>query len=189
MQPVKKNETYLSKVEMESHLVKGCKDNDRRTQELVYKKYFPAILSMCRKYTTDEDELISIINDGFLKVYIKIGQFEGTGSFEGWIKRLVFTSLSDYFRKKNRGVKFIELGEFMGNQQEESNALSDLYFEDVVKNLSLLPEASKRVFILYHMEGYSHSDISEKMNISEGTSKWHVHNARKILIEKIRDYG
>lgn len=186
MQPIKKSETLLSKVEVESNLVKGCKDNDRRTQELVYKTYFPAISRMCRKYTTDEDELISIINDGFLKVYTKIGQFEGTGSFEGWIKRLVFTSLSDYFRKKNRGVKFIELGDFMGNQQEESNALSDLYFDDVVKNLSILPEGSKKIFIMYHMEGYSHADIAAKMNISEGTSKWHVHNARKILIENMK---
>lgn len=186
MQPIKISEIYASKIEFEANLVLGCKDNDRISQELVYKTYFPTILRMCKKYTTDEDELMSIINDGFLKVFIKIGQFEGIGSFEGWIKRLVFTSLSDYFRKKNRGIKFIELGDFIGNRLEDSNVLSDLYFDDVVKSLSIVPEASKKIFIMYHMEGFSHSDIAEKMNISEGTSKWHVHNARKILIENIK---
>ena len=86
-------------------LVKGCIANNRSAQEGLYRKYFDIAKRMCIRYTQDEDVLITVINDGFLRIFKNISKYEGKGSFEGWIKRLIFNALSDYFRKENRCFK------------------------------------------------------------------------------------
>lgn len=134
---------------------------------------------MCRRYTQDEDQLISIINDGFLKVFKRIGSYEAKGSFEGWVRRLVFTSLSDFFRKENKYLKFMIFDTpdtVMRSDSEET-----LYYQDIIKLMDRLPEKTREVFHKYAIEGYTHKDIGAEMNISEGTSKWHLSEARKKL--------
>lgn len=165
----------------DSHLVdmiKLCTQNDRKGQEYIYRCFFSSMHRMCLKYTHDEDELISIINDGFLKAFKKIEQFQFNGSFEGWLRRVVFSTLADYFRKKNRGVAFLEIQD---NGATDAEALNKLYFEDLISYLHVLPETTKKVFIKFHLEGYAHNEIAEDLRISEGTSKWHVFQARQIL--------
>lgn len=160
-------------------MIKLCAQNDRKSQEYIYRSFFSSMYHMCLKYTRDEDELTSIINDGFLKAFKKIDQFQFTGSFEGWLRRVVFSTLADYFRKKNRGLAFLEIQE-SGNGSD-AEALNKLYFEDLVSYLHVLPEMTKKVFIKYHLEGYAHNEIATDLSISEGTSKWHVYQARQIL--------
>lgn len=160
-------------------LIDGCQRNDRASQERLYRLFFDKMLAMCRRYTQDEDQLVSIINDGFLKVFKKIGQYDHQGSFEGWVRRLVFTSLSDYFRKENRYLKFMIFDVDDADGQVESN--ESLYYQDVIKLVDRLPSKTKRVFTMYAIEGYTHRDIGEALGISEGTSKWHLSEARKQL--------
>lgn len=159
-------------------MINQCIQNDRKAQEYIYRCFFSSMYHMCLKYTRDEDELTSIINDGFLKAFKKMEQFQFTGSFEGWLRRVVFSTLADYFRKKNRGVAFLEIQD---NGSSDAEALNKLYFEDLVSYLHVLPEMTKKVFIKYHLEGYAHNEIAESLSISEGTSKWHVFQARQIL--------
>jgi RNA polymerase sigma-70 factor (ECF subfamily) len=155
-----------------------CAENDRKAQEFVYRKYFDSMIRMCQRYTTDQDELISIVNDGFLKVFKKIEQFERKGSFEGWIRRCVFTALSDYFKKKKEGIYFMDVPEA---PSDSDNALEKMYFDDIVSHLQKLPDTSKNVFIRYCIEGYNHKEVGELLNMSEGNSKWHLHQAKKLL--------
>ncbi len=160
-------------------LIDGCKANDRKCQEELYRLFFDKMLSMCRRYTQDEDQQISIINDGFLKVFKKIDQYKFEGSFEGWVRRLVFTSLSDYFRKENKYLKFM----IFEKEDTPIAALPEesLYFQDIIELVNLLPNKTKQVFHMYAIEGYTHKDIGVEMQISEGTSKWHLFEARKKL--------
>lgn len=160
-------------------LIEGCKANDRRSQEKLYRLFFPTMLSMCRRYTQDEDRLITIINDGFLKVFKKIDTYQHTGSFEGWVRRLVFTTLSDYFRKENKYIKFMIFDD--GENDVSTEAEHNLFYNDIIELVELLPEKSKEVFYKYALEGLKHRQIAEELNISEGTSKWHLSEARKKL--------
>ena len=140
---------------------------------------FDTMLSMCRRYTQDEDQQITIINDGLLKIFKKINQFKDDGSFEGWARRLMFTTLSDYFRKENRYLKFI-LFEPKETHLDPSME-SDLYYNDIIELVKLLPFKTQKVFTMYAVEGYTHQDIGDQLSISVGTSKWHLSEARKKL--------
>jgi len=80
----------------EHELIQGCIRNDRRSQEQLYKRYFHTMMTMCIKYTRDEDKALLILNDGFLKVFQKIGTFRSEGSFEGWIRRLIYHTMADF---------------------------------------------------------------------------------------------
>lgn len=166
-------------------LIDGCKANDRSAQERLYRTFFDKMLAMCRRYTQDEDQQISIINDGFLKVFKKIDQYDHQGSFEGWVRRLVFTSLSDYFRKENKYLKFMIFEEHDTNLQPES--MNALYYKDVVELIDLLPNKTMQVFRRYAIEGYTHKDIGNELGMSEGTSKWHLSEARKKLKELLKE--
>ncbi|MDF1865322.1 MAG: RNA polymerase sigma factor [Saprospiraceae bacterium] len=167
----------------DEELVNGCVSNDRFFQEKLYRKYFASMMSMCMRYTRDKEVAMIIINNGFLRVYKKIELYSYKGSLEGWIRRLVFHSLSDYFKKESRQIRFLELE----NRDAPINGegLQNMYMEDLMKMVDLLPPATKKVFTLYAIEGYTHVEISKNIGISEGTSKWHLATARKKLKQLI----
>lgn len=170
-------------------IISGCINNKRHAQEVLYKMYFDSMWRMCSRYTTDDDQLMSIINNGFLKVFQKINTYDGHGSLEGWIRKVVFHALSDFFRKENRYINRILLDK-EGNQEGSSEApvaLSNLKYDDIIQMLDEVPAASRKVFVLYAIEGYSHKEISEKLSISVGTSKWHLSESRKQLRKLLQD--
>jgi RNA polymerase sigma-70 factor (ECF subfamily) len=132
------------------------------------------------KYTKDEDKALLILNDGFLKVFQKLGSFRHEGSLEGWIRRLVYHTLADFYKKENSYIKFIQFD--MPDHMEVNVAPStDLEFQDLIGLLDKIPGRSAEVFRLFAIEGYSHDEISSMMQISIGTSKWHLSNARERL--------
>lgn len=169
----------------ERALVEGCVRNDRYSQEMLFRQYFPAMMRMCMRYANDQDIAMEIVNIGFLRVFQKIDTFAFKGSLEGWIRRLVFHSLSDYFKqKKTKGIHFLDIED--RDAPVRATALSNLHFEDIIKLVDMLPDATRQVFYLYAIEGYSHKEIGEQMNMSEGTSKWHLSVARKKLKDLIQ---
>ena len=160
-------------------IIEGCKANDRKSQEKLYKRYFPIMMSMSMRYMGDQDKAAAIVNDGFLKVFTKIDSFKNKGSFEGWMRRIVFRSLSDAVRKDSNYLKFMVFEEH--ESKNAPHALSKLYEEDILKMIEQIPPASGNVFIAYAIQGYSHKEIAEMKGISVGTSKWHFSEARKKL--------
>lgn len=138
-------------------------------------------MSMCMRYAKSEDVAMLIINDGFLKVFKQIHTYKGEGSFEGWIRRICFRCLSDHFRKEKSYLSFMVFDEF--EKKDSTNALNNIYYEELIGLLERLPFASARVFRLYAIEGFKHREIAELLQISEGTSKWHLSEARAALKE------
>lgn len=171
----------------EKELIKACKKNDRKAQEMLYRKYFNMVKSICIRYTQDDDKLISIINDSFLKIFKGIINYQATGSFEGWIRRTSFNALSDYFRKDNRYTKNTSF--LVPEQSSNSEAISDLYYADLLDMVDILPETTKLVFKKYAIEGYTHKEIGESLGFSDGTSKWHLFEARKKLKNILKTRG
>lgn len=161
-------------------LVEGCIRNERSSQEQFYRQFFPTMMRMVLRYTQDKEEAMTIVNNGFLRVFKKLDTYSYKGSLEGWVRRLVFHSLSDYFRlKKNKPMHFLELAD--RDQPVANEVYANLYFEDLVKLIDHLPPATAEVFNLYAIEGYSHAEIADRLMISVGTSKWHLSNARQKL--------
>lgn len=165
-------------------IVEGCKRNDRRSQELLYRKFFATMMRMVMRYAKDEQIAMEILNNGFLRVFKKMDKYSGTGSLEGWIRRLVFHAISDYYRNKQNPIHFLEIEDW--NSVQKAKALEGLYYDDLLDMIKLLPNATQRVFYLYAIEGYTHREIAQEVQISEGTSKWHLSEARKRLQMLIR---
>ena len=168
----------------EEELVNGCVANDRYWQEQLYRCYFPVMMQMCLRRTDDKDEAMTIVNNGFLRVFKKIHLYSFKGSLEGWIRRLVWHSLADYFRERQKYVHFLVFEE--RDEPVNTSPASQLYAEDILKMIDTLPPASAEVFRLYAIEGYSHAEVAGQMGISEGTSKWHLSTARKALRQMIQ---
>ena len=167
----------------DEELVKGCTKNDRYYQEMLYRKYFRSMMRMCLRYTQDREVAMEIVNNGFLRVFKKIEKYTAKGALEGWIRKLVFHALSDYFKSNSRSIHFLELED--RDAARTTSALDHLYFEDLLDLVDQLPDATRRVFYLYAIEGYSHREIAEMNSISIGTSKWHLSAARKLLQQLI----
>lgn len=167
----------------ETDLIDGCLANNRRHQEALYRRYFPKMMSMVMRYAQDQDRAMEILNNGFLRVFKKLDQYKGTGSFEGWIRRIVYHAVSDYYKKESRYLKFIVLDE--KDRDVPSDGLDRLYYEDILQLVEKVPSKSRAVFKLYAIEGYTHDEIGKMLGISSGTSKWHLSNARDYLKKSI----
>lgn len=171
----------------EAELVEGCVRNERRAQEQFYRRFFPEMLRMCLRYTRDEDTAIEIVNNGFLRVFKKLHTFAFKGSLEGWVRRLVYHSMADYYRENSRYLNFLVLED--RDEAVPERGHEGFYEEDILKVVSNLPPVSQQVFRLYAIEGFSHAEIAESLQISEGTSKWHLSTARQKLREQLVAMG
>lgn len=167
-------------------LIKGCKNNKRKQQELLYRLYFKPMLGLGRRYTNDEDKLIEWVNNGFLKVYKKIHTVKNPEALPGWIKSVIYRSILDGIRSEKRYLQRMIFD--LEHQSNNSYNIVNGYDYDVIMgHVEQLPDSSKRVFKKFIVEGFSHKDISVEMGISEGTSKWHLNNARNKLKQILLD--
>ncbi|MEI8278791.1 MAG: sigma-70 family RNA polymerase sigma factor [Bacteroidota bacterium] len=164
-------------------LIHGCIRNERGAQEKLYKLFYPRMMSTVRRYIDDDMQAEEILNNGFLRAFQKIEQYTFQGSFEGWLRKIVFHAVSDYVKQNVRyseKVVMIEKDEFVHKDHADK-----LYYDQLLKLVHELPGATRAVFNMYVMEGFSHKEIGKMLNISEGTSKWHLSEGRRALKEKI----
>ncbi|MBQ7490782.1 MAG: sigma-70 family RNA polymerase sigma factor [Bacteroidales bacterium] len=177
-------------------LIEGCKQNKRGAQHKLFKLFYGSMFSICVRYATDDDEAQDMLNEGFIKIFANIGNYRDTGSFEGWLKRIMVNAAIDYRRKyktfANTYIEYSEIAETAINGASENEAIAKMSADELIRMIQELPPMSKTVFNLFVFDGYSHTEIAEALNIKEGTSFWHLNNARNILKEKIikqKGYG
>ncbi len=166
-------------------LIHGCRDGNRVAQEKLYRHFYPKMMSMVKRYTNGHQYHLAeeILNNGFLKVFQKIDSYEFKGSFEGWVRRVIYHSIFDYVRqnaKYTEKVLFVEKDQLI-----DSDHTSNLNYKELIRLVNELPENTRAVFNMYVMEGLPHKEISEILKMSEGTSKWHLFEARRLLKIKI----
>ena len=167
-------------------LIKNCIKQDAQAQSQLYKQYASKLFSLFLKYSRNYAEAEDNLHDAFITVFSKIDQYNNKGSFEGWLKRIAInTSLQRY--RENVGVYDIT---DEGNIEDVSVDINDkdLSIDFLLGLIQELPDRYRLVFNLYVLDGYTHVEISELINISIGTSKSNLARARLILKDKIEDY-
>jgi RNA polymerase sigma factor (sigma-70 family) len=173
----------------EQEIIAGCRKKDRALQEHLYKVYYSIFLKVCARYAKNMQDAEQLLNDGFLKVFTQIEHFKNAGSFAGWMQRIMVNTCLDYLRSTSlkeemvMHVKSIPAEE--SNLSVSNEAIEQMDFRELVKIVQALPAMTRTVFNLFVFEGYNHKEISKQLDISEGTSHWHVHQARNTLQKKI----
>jgi RNA polymerase sigma-70 factor (ECF subfamily) len=169
-------------------LIEGCIREDRQMQGMLYKKYADKMFAVCLRYTNSRQEAEDVLQEAFIKIFDKISKFRREGSFEGWMRRImVNTALRSWEKRANK----FEPGD-LDNVQEPMTTVSVLDgigAKEIMAMIDKLPEGYKVVFNLFAVEGYSHKEIGELLNINESTSRSQYARARrnlKQMIEKLK---
>lgn len=165
----------------DEELIKGCVRNDRKLQEMLYKKFARTMYAVCLSYAKDRPSAQDILQEGFIKVFDKIKTFNNEGSLEGWVRRIISNTAIDHYRKKSTLTKFIEFDPAPTDKAGDNNVADSLHTDDILDQVRKLPDGAQLIFNLYAVEGFSHKEIAKKLQISEGTSKSQVNRARSIL--------
>ena len=162
-------------------LIAGCVARDRSCQKSIYLAYSPAMMSLCMRYAKSREEAEEVLQDGFLLVYKFIGQFKNSGSFEGWMRKIFINCALQRYRTPAQPVRIVSISEgsfYLTDLPQITNLLSE---KEWIRLIQSLPPAYRMVFNLFVFEGLKHRQIATLLNISEGTSKSNLFDARAIL--------
>lgn len=170
----------------EEELIKGCLRRDRRSQQQLYELYSSKMYGICYRYVRQPMEAEDILVTAFTRIFEKIDQFKGDGSFEGWIRRIVVNEALTSLRKAR--AMYVETEIEKADQEPDYQSLStQLEAEDLLNLISQLPLGYRVVFNMYAIDGYSHKEIAEQLGISENTSKSQLSRARAYLQKVLKD--
>lgn len=164
----------------ETELIEGCRRKEPAAQKALYDHMAGKMFSICCRYIKDRMEAEDVLVTSFTKVFDRIEQFKGEGSFEGWIRRIVVNESLTYLRK-NRSM-YLETDLEAADREPDLSALSgQLEAEDLLKLVAELPTGYRIVFNLYAIDGFSHKEIASQLGINENTSKSQLSRARSFL--------
>ncbi len=161
-------------------IVKQCIENNPKAQKQLFDVLSPKMYAICLRYAQDTDEAKDILQEGFIKMFRYLGQFQGKGSFEGWVKRIFINTSIEFYRKAQKETMKHSL-ETAENQPFDANIVSDLKVADLMEIIQKLPLGYRTVFNLFVIEGYGHEEIAKMLNVSENTSKSQLFKARQHL--------
>ena len=145
------------------------------------------MMNFCLRYTKNEMDAMEVLNSGFYKVFKNIHQYDpDKASLYTWIRTIIINNCLDFIRVKEKNIKAEELDK-AEEIELEPEIISKMKSVDLLEMIRQLPTATQTVFNLYVIEGYTHKEIGQMVGISEGTSKWHLSEARKILKQLIQE--
>lgn len=166
-------------------IIKGCKKNKPEAQKALYEHLSRKMFGVCLQYSKDYTEAEDVLQDGFVKVFTKISQFNFNGSFEGWVRRIVVNCALERHRKKNLLYSVSNIQDY-DYKLAYDDVMGEISSKELLGLVQELSPQYKIVFNLYAIEGFSHKEIGEKLNISAGTSKSNLSRARNILQNKVK---
>jgi RNA polymerase sigma factor (sigma-70 family) len=168
-------------------IINGCKKDNRQAQEQLYRRFYRAMMTLCLRYTRNETDALDVLNTGFYKVFKNIDRYDvSRASIYTWIRTIVINSCLDFIKTRETKMETGELGQ-AANLNVPPSILARLSANEILNLVRQLSPATQAVFNLYVMEGYTHNEIGKMMGISDGTSKWHLNEARKKLQLMIKE--
>jgi RNA polymerase sigma factor (sigma-70 family) len=170
----------------EEELVKGCLRRDRNAQRDLFDLYSSKMYGICYRYVRHAMEAEDIMVSAFTKIFERIDQFKGEGSFEGWVRRIMVNEALTHIRKSR--AMYLETELEAADREPDYDQLSDhLEAEDLLRMIEQLPAGYRIVFNMYAIDGYSHKEIADHLGISENTSKSQLSRARVHLQKMLAD--
>jgi RNA polymerase sigma-70 factor (ECF subfamily) len=166
-------------------LIKRCKAGERKAQELLYKQFASKMMGVCLRYAADRMEAEDMLQNGFIKVFQKLADYRGEGSFEGWVRRIMVHSSIEFYRKHHKMMQLVDIEEAAHEPSVNPLAASRLAANDLLALIQQLAPGYRIIFNLYAIEGFSHKEIAEIVGITEGASKSQLSRARGVLKEQI----
>lgn len=165
------------------HIIEGCANWDRRSQELLYRRFSRDLFKVCKLYGSDTQDAEDMLHDAFMHIYKNIGSYHYSGAFEGWLRRVTVNCCLQALRKRKNFQQLAEIPVVEDHQEEESERT--IPFAAILDEINRLPVKAGLVLKLYALEGWSHAEIAEELDISIGTSKSQLNYARSVLKQKL----
>ncbi|MCB0577960.1 MAG: RNA polymerase sigma factor [Phaeodactylibacter sp.] len=168
------------------HVIEACKSGERQAQQQLYQQFYNSLFAICLRYSTDQDQAKSLVNQAFLKAFQSLHQCQDYQAFPAWINRIAVNTCIDHVRKakKRRTVAIEDAAEVA----IPSSVLDKIAAEDLLSMLQQLAPMTRAVFSLYVVEGFKHAEIAEQLGMSEGTSRWHLSTAKQELKRLLQNY-
>jgi RNA polymerase sigma factor (sigma-70 family) len=175
----------LIKYSTEEELIAQCLVNNYRAQEELYRLYSRKMFGLCLRFAKNRADAADILQESFIKVFRNLGQFRGEGSFEGWIRRTVTTTAISHYKKFLFEARQLDIADFEETEILDETINDEISANEMILLLQQLPDQYRLVFNLYVVEGYTHEEIAEMLEMRTGTSKSQLSRAKNILREKI----
>jgi RNA polymerase sigma factor (sigma-70 family) len=169
----------FTSTDSDTQLIEGCVNENRFAQKYLYERYFGKLMSVTYRYARDKQEALDILNQSFLKIFQSLNRYQDTGSLLAWMKTIVLRTALNHIRNKEN---FVNIDDVLIQEHPLSSvALLGFDVDYIIQALQQLPAATRTVFSLFEIDGYKHQEIAEMLNISVGTSKWHLSEAKSRL--------
>lgn len=169
---------------VEQEIIKGCISGDGKAQKRLYDQYSRIMFGLCLRYSNSYDDAKDILQDGFIKIFVKIRQYSSSGSFEGWMKRIFINTALEHYRTNKHYQNQTDV-EFANDNPHHDQTIEKISQKEIMNILNKMSPGYRAVLNLFIIEGYSHAEIAEMMGISEGTSKSQLSRARVVLQQEI----
>lgn len=165
-------------------LIKACKKHNLNAQSQLYEKYKDDLFILCLKYCKNREEAQDNLQDAFIDIFSKIQSYKGSGSFEGWMKRITINKAIDKY-KNNHEINFEIKNDLLKDNVVTSASIETIPLENILFQIQKLPNQYRLVFTMYELDDYSHKEIANLLQITENTSKSNLHRAKKLLQNKL----
>jgi RNA polymerase sigma-70 factor (ECF subfamily) len=179
-------------MDIQQTLIEACIRGERKAEYDLYKATYPYLMSICVRYTRNSDRAKEVLNIGFLKILTHLSKYNKEIPFKPWIRRVMINTLINEYKKEKihtGNIHYVEGYHESDNHSDMNLALTKINVDQIYAFIAKLPPASQQVFNLYYIDGYKHKEIAEMLNISEGTSKWHLNAAREKLKEMLTKFN
>lgn len=165
----------------EEAILSGCLQNDAGAQRELYSRYSPKMLSVCYRFAHNREDAEDMLQEGFIKVFSQVHTFQNKGAFEGWIRRIMVHTCINHLKKNKKFNESVDIIYANGVQIREESVPSIVQAKQIVECIRLLPLGYRTVLNLYAIEGYSHKEISDMLDVEESTSRSQYTRAKQML--------
>ena len=173
----------------EDKIIAGCRTGDSDARRALYERYGGVLYSICCRYMKDRVVAEDILHDSVITIFSKIKDYRGDGSFEGWCKRITVNTALGYIRKNNPLDNSLAIDSAFSLSDNDASTISQISNNELLEAIQTLPDGYRTILNLYAIEGYSHKEIGELLQISEVTSRSQYSRARTKLMDVLKDRG
>jgi RNA polymerase sigma-70 factor (ECF subfamily) len=171
----------------EQQLIEGCRKGNRLAQKELYNTYSRKMMGVCLRYVSDRETARDILQEGFVKVFTSIDFYMGVGSFEGWMRKIFVNCALEYLRKSDVLRDAVDLEHTSEISSYNHSVIAELSARELMNLVQGLPTGFRTIFNLFAIEGFSHKEISDMLDITESTSRSQYTRAKQLLQRKIKE--